>query len=294
MIVKTILRIILLTAVINCCFSITPATSQTIKKTEIKPQNSSVIEQPIRVISFATREIVKEGEVIPIKVWVESDIMDSATVTLFFAQENMELKEQNPQLVSLPMNYPVSFTLTNVKEGKYNIYIQISGKNKRTNKTITANQQIKDLEVKSSEQVIVKLFSHPLSGVVIGTLLTYLTTSLSDLRGQRKEERQRKQWIVANLPAQLEANRQAVLKRQKAESESWMSKLLTEGYYSEIQRLEKTKPDEVDLGETLLKVGFDLREYEDKRSNNRLSEKDKEELEKRLKDTIEKIGALGS
>ena len=41
-----------------------------------------------------------------------------------------------------------------------------------------------------------------------------------------------------------------------------MSKLQMEGYYSELQQFAKKKPGQEDLAERLLKIAFDLRDYE--------------------------------
>jgi len=292
MIAKIISKVILLTVVVNCCFPLISFALQSPQEAEVKLQDSSGLEQPILVTSFANREIIQKGEVVTIKIWLESKLITSATVTLFFADENLLLNGNNSQQVDLPLNAPITFGLTGIRDGKSNILIHVLGKNKNTGETITTNQQIKGLEVKPLESVALKILSHPLSGVLIGALLTYLTTALNDYRGQRKEEKLRKQWIVANLPAQLEANRQSVIQGQEVESESWMGKLLTEGYYSEIQRLIKRNLTQVDLARALLEIGFLLKDYEYDRLNNRLIPQKQSDLVEKLSQAIVHLNEL--
>jgi hypothetical protein len=292
MIAKIISKVILLTVVMNCCFPLISFALQSPQEAEVKLQDSSGLEQPILVTSFANREIIQKGEVVTIKIWLESKLITSATVTLFFADENLLLNGNNSQQVDLPLNAPITFGLTGIRDGKSNILIHILGENKNTDETITTNQQIKGLEVKPLEPVALKILSHPLSGVLIGALLTYLTTALNDYRGQRKEENLRKQWIVANLPAQLEANRQSVIQGQEVEPESWMGKLLTEGYYSEIQRLIKRNLTQVDLARALLEIGFLLKDYEYDRLNNRLIPQKQGDLAEKLSQAIVHLNEL--
>ncbi len=278
--------------VITSSLSPALANSQPKVTAEVQSQYSPVPEQPLRLKTFADRVAVKEGEIIKLKVWVESELIDSATVTVFFAEDRLALEGNNSTQVSLPMNSPVTFTFIGKNAGQSNILTYVSGIAKKTNKMITTSQQIKGLEVKGADQWWSKLFSNPLSGVFIGALLTFLTTLLNDYREQRRKKIQRNQWLVANLPAQLEANRLAVLNGRETDSESWMSNLLTEGYYTEIQQMIEQKHDRGDLAQALLEAGFRLRDYEYERSNNRLTSNKQDELAKKLTEVIEKLRKL--
>lgn len=278
--------------VITSSLSPALANSQPKVTAEVQSQYSPVPEQPLRLKTFADRVAVKEGEIIKLKVWLESELIDSATVTVFFAEDRLALEGNNSTQVSLPMNSPVTFTFIGKNAGQSNILTYVSGIAKKTNKMITTSQQIKGLEVKGADQWWSKLFSNPLSGVFIGALLTFLTTLLNDYREQRRKKIQRNQWLVANLPAQLEANRLAVLNGRETDSESWMSNLLTEGYYTEIQQMIEQKHDRGDLAQALLEAGFRLRDYEYERSNNRLTSNKQDELAKKLTEVIEKLRKL--
>ncbi len=289
---KNLLSVILLVIVITSSLSPALANSQPKVTAEVQSQYSPVPEQPLRLKTFADRVAVKEGEIIKLKVWVESELIDSATVTVFFAEDRLALEGNNSTQVSLPMNSPVTFTFIGKNAGQSNILTYVSGIAKKTNKMITTSQQIKGLEVKGADQWWSKLFSNPLSGVFIGALLTFLTTLLNDYREQRRKKIQRNQWLVANLPAQLEANRLAVLNGRETDSESWMSNLLTEGYYTEIQQMIEQKHDRGDLAQALLEAGFRLRDYEYERSNNRLTSNKQDELAKKLTEVIEKLRKL--
>jgi hypothetical protein len=234
---------------------------------QVKPET-----KPLRLETFADRKILKEREEIGIKVWIDSELIDRAAVTVFFPQSQLDLKEdlscQDGQKknssceVTLPRNTPVTFAFTGKKVGKFNVLIQVSGQDKKTNKEITERQLIQDLEIQEQAQWWSTLFSNPLLGVVIGGVLTIITTILTNYLQNLWAKSQRRRWVLTNLPAQLEVTYQAVCEGREAGFELWMDKLQTEGYYTELQQFAKQKPGQEDLAERLLKIAFDLRDYE--------------------------------
>ena len=235
--------------------------------------------------TFADRVVVKEGEIINIKAWVESELMDSVTVAVFFAKDRLALKGDDSRKVSLPISSPITFTFTGREVGKSNVLTYVSGLNKETNKMITTSQQIQGIEVRAPAQKWSALLSSPLSGVILGAILTFLTTVLitimTDHLEKRGEKSKRRQWVLTNLPAQLEATSLAVHEGREAKFELWMDKLLTEGYYTELQQLIK-KED----AEKILKTGFRLRDYERDRQETYL------DVKERYQDDAEKLSEI--
>lgn len=153
-------------------------------------------------------------------------------------------------------------------------------------------KEIQNIEVKSLDQ----WWSQPsfftsLFGVILGTLLTLITTFLLSYFQKREEREKRKQWILGNLVAQLKENHSAILNLQKAKYTSWMSKLLTEGYDIEFQQL--TKQQNKILLSNLFEIEQDLIDYEDDRSKNRLSNKKKYDLATKINQAITNIQNLG-
>jgi len=69
--------------------------------------------------------------------------------------------------VELPKTTPVNFAFIGKKSGKFNLLIQVSGPDKKTEKAITKRQLIENLEIQAKTSWWTKLFSSPLIGVVI-------------------------------------------------------------------------------------------------------------------------------
>ena len=250
-------------------------------KTQVKPET-----KPLRLETFSDRKTLKEGEEIGVKVWIDSEFIDRATVTAFFPESQLELNEELSCQdgvkknfsceVDFPRSKPVNFTFTGIKKGKFSLLIQVSGENTKTQQEITERQQIQDIEVQEQAQWWSKLLSSPFFGVLFGGVLTIGTTVFTNWLQNQWAKRQRSQWIETNLPAQLEVTRQAIFQRRETGFELWMDKLRTEGYYTELQRFAKGKPGHEDLAEQLLSIAFRLRDYESDRQTFPLRELEKE------------------
>jgi hypothetical protein len=260
---KPILGICLWIVAISLPFSPVFAESQT----QVKPETKH-----LRLETFTDRKLLKEGEEMGIKVWINSDLLDRAIVKVFFPQRQLELKEdlscqdgikKNSSCeVALPRSTPVAFGFTGKNIGKFNVLIQVLGQDKKTKKEISERQLIQDIEVQEQAQWFSKLLSNPLLGVLIGGALTIITTILTNYLQNLWAKSQRRQWVLTNLPAQLELTYQAVCQGRETGFELWIDKLRTEGYYTELQQFAKQKPGQEDLAERLLKIAFELRDYE--------------------------------
>lgn len=228
--------------------------------------------KPLRLETFTDRKTLKEGEEIGIKVWIDSELIDRATVTVFFPESQLELKKalscqdgvkKNSSCeVDIPRSKPVNFAFTGRKNGKFSLLIQVSGQDKKTKKEITERLQIQDIEVQAQAPWWDKLLSSPFFGVFFGGVLTIGTTACTNWLQSKWAKRQRRQWIETNLPAQLEVTRQAIGQGRETGFELWMDKLRTEGYYTELQQFARQKPGQENLAERLLNIAFRLRDYE--------------------------------
>lgn len=230
--------------------------------------------KPLRLETFIDRKTLNTDEEIRIKVWIDSDskLINNATVTVFFPENQLELREdlscqdgvkKNFSCqVDLPRVNAVNFTFTGRKNGKFSVLVQVLGQDKKTKKEITERQQIQDIEVQTQAQWWSKLFSSPLLGVFIGGVLTIGTTAFTNWLQSRWAKRQRRQWIISNLPAQLEVTHQAICQGRETGFELWMDKLRNEGYYTELQQFARQKTGQENLAERLLSIAFRLRDYE--------------------------------
>ncbi len=219
-------------------------------------------------------------------------MMDTATVFILLPKEQLVLQGADSQTVSLPMDAPITFTLTGKFVGRSNVLLYVSGINKNTKEVMTLSQQIDGIEIQALTPWWLKLFSNSLFGVLIGALLTFGTTLVNDYRQSNREKKQRKQWLIANLPAQLEANRIAVEQGKAAQFETWISKLLTEGYYAELRDLAEQKNIQNNLVHSLIEISFCLHDYEHDRTRMRLTKEKQETLASKLSETIEILGDL--
>src|ERR1044071_7587828 len=186
---------------------------------------------------FADRATLKVGEDINLTVWVQSQATDSIEVKVFYAAEHLQLVGRDSQIISLPQNAPLMFSLKGLKAGKTNLLVRASGKSKDKNEPLMATQRINGIEVQEQTYSLKSILSNSLFGALFGVLLTFATTYLIDRRQRRKEAMQRKQWLTATLPAQIELHRLAINKSQEIDPEVWLSKMMTDGTYKDLQEL---------------------------------------------------------
>ena len=192
--------------VIAISLNFSPVLAQS--ETQVKPETKL-----FRIEIFSDRKTLKEGEEIGIKVWIDSESIDIATVTVFFPDSLLELNEElscqngvKKKLsceVALPRSNPIDFVFTGIKLGKFNLLVQVSGKNTKTQQEITERQQIQNIEIQAQAQRWSNILSNPLFGVLFGGLLTIGTTIFTNYLQRQWAKRQRRQWIETNLPAQL-------------------------------------------------------------------------------------------
>ena len=116
-----------------CFFTLLPAYSQTQANTNSQTQNSVVQKQPLSLDVFIDRMIIKEGESFTGKIWVASEDISSATVTVFFSKDHLQWKDTNVNKLAsdipLPMKDPINLLFTGKCIGKSNILIRVSGHN---------------------------------------------------------------------------------------------------------------------------------------------------------------------
>jgi hypothetical protein len=249
--------------------------------------------QPLRLETFANRLIAKKGESIDIRVWVESTVVDSATVTVFYAHDQLALTTGASSLtVSLPAEGLMTFTFLAQNPGKSNILVHATGIHRETNERVSASGHIQGIEVQPGLLSLGLGFSTSLLGVILGALLTLGTTRLNERRQRHREDAQRRRWVTEDLPAQLASDRAAVLAGRETKFEAWRGKLLSEGYYGELERLAAPHSDLRDLGQQLMEMGLGLQEYEERRLRERLDLPFQRQLADQLADHIGKIGAL--
>lgn len=246
---------------------------------------------------FADRDVINKGEQVNLKVWVKSQEMNSAIITVFYADKYLQPLEPKPkqkgivwQDVDLSQKSLVNFSFTGVSTGKYNLYIEVVGTNKKNQKIPPTRLQLKGLEVKESESFVWKLLSNSLVGVFLGAILTFFFTLFNDYREQNKAKVKRQKLIISNLIAHLEANLLAVKNREKTRHTELMNLFLKEGYYTEIQNFLRQKNE--GLAQDLLKICFNLQEYDQELLAKGFREDKKNYLEKelpKLKDKLEDL-----
>jgi len=249
---------VILVAAMASIFALAAVASQAQVAADAGARTPPAEKEPLRLETFADRLAVKRGESIDVKVWVASKLIESGTVTVHFAQDQLVLEGAPSR--PLPKGLLLSFIFRAKSTGKSNILVRVEGTHKDTKETITASQHIEGIEVQGGAQWWSPLFSSSLFGVVIGALLAFLTTWLNERRQRRGEERQRQQWIIANLPAQLEFDRAAALDGRETNFASWRGKLLTEGYYADLARLTGQEADPKGIAQALIRAGFRLQD----------------------------------
>jgi hypothetical protein len=283
---RSLLNLSLIVVSIVFIFHLTTAVAQDQNKFD-SSDSLSVSEPPIRLTMLPDQEVVKVGEKVAIQVLVESSSIKAAKATISFPTTNFELQGSSSQTFDLPMASPLVFTLVSRRPGKCNMLMHVSGVNLKTNKQISVSQKLLGLEVKVASFWWQGLSSSTLSGVFLGALLTVLTTFFNDYRQRRKEEAQRRHWLIKILPTQLEADRLAILAERETMTELWMSKLLTEGYYTDLWRVAEQKQLSSNPASLLLKLGFDVRNYEKDRVDKRVASTQREALDGKLIEVIE-------
>jgi hypothetical protein len=253
-------------------------------------QNPPVLKEPMRLEIFADRSVVKERESIKVSVWVEPRLLESGVVTVHFAEDQLVL--DGAASYSLPRDFPITFALRGKHPGKANILVRAQGIYKDTQETITASQRLEGIEVQALASWWAPLSSSSLLGVVIGALLTFGATWLHERRQRRREKAQRQQWVLAHLPGLLAFDRAAVHESRETQFESWRSRLLTEGYYAEVEKLTGQHTNLKDLANKLISTGFLLQDYEDRRVQKRLEPQLQQRLETELDEIIKGIKKL--
>lgn len=283
-----ILILIVIVLIINPIYKKNKALAEPI----IQPQQIVSSEKGLHLQAFVDRTKIKVDETIIIRVWLESELIDSATVSIFYVKEKIEPQGTSHRTVSLPMKVPIIFSFTGKDFGNTNVFIHASGINQKNNQSITSSQQISGIEVQEPVKLWSGLISNPLAGVIVGALLTFGIALLNDFSQRSREKAQRKHWVLATLPAQLTTNCIAVNREEKAQFETWESKLLTEGYYTELQDLAGRKHNQKEIARMLVEVSFDLRTYEQHRTQKRLTKEEKENLENKLVEIVNSLEAL--
>ncbi|ETX00315.1 MAG: hypothetical protein ETSY1_11695 [Candidatus Entotheonella factor] len=227
---------------------------------------------------FATRTSLKLGEHLHVQVW--SERIANATATIFFAERQLQLEGTRKQPLK---DTTAIFALRALRTGKSNIMVRIEGMDQITQKPVTVSRQIQNIDVQPQINWS-SWFPASLFGVLLGALLTFSATWLHEQRQRRSEALQRHRWLTAQLPALLHADLQAVLNTQQTQFQLWTDKLLAEGYYTDLHDLAQPHANLQDMAQRLMQVSFRLRDYEDQRTRERLSESLQQELAATLAD----------
>lgn len=243
---------------------------------------------------YADRAIVKKGEIINIRALVASDLVDSVTFTPTAAENCLELQGKASETVSVPMKEPVKFVVLAKQPGKCNVLLSAEGLSKETQKPILAFSQLEGLEVQASKRPWTTWASHSLTGVFLGSLLTFCVTWINEFRQNKLKESQRRKWLIQTLPILLTENLVAIEQEKSLQIKPWENKLLVEGYYADLQDLITKKEASEDLPSELMRIGFLLRDYEKDRQTNRLTSQNTKEICLRLDRAINSIKKLGN
>jgi hypothetical protein len=253
-------------------------------------QSPPVLKEPLQLEIFADRSVVKDRESIKVSVWVESSILESGSVTVLVAEDQLVLN--GAASYSLPRNSPIIFALRGKHPGKSNILVRMQGVHKDTKEMVSASQRLEGIEVQARTSWWSPLPSSSLLGVAVGALLTFGATWLHERRQQRREKVQRRRWVLVHLPALLAFDRTAVQQSRETRFESWRSRLLTEGYYAEVEQLIGQHTNLKDLANKLISTGFLLQDYEDRRVQKRLEPQLQQHLETELDEIIRGLKRL--
>jgi len=233
---------------------------------------------PLKIQAYADRAIAKSGETIIIRVLVTSDLVDSITFTSTAAENCLELQNKASETVLMPMKEPVKFSALAKNPGKCNVLLYAEGLNKDTQKSMVSVSQIEGLEVQAPTQPWITWSSHSLTGVFLGSLLTFFVTWANDFRQKKLEKDRRREWLLKTLPTHLSVNQVAIEKEKSIQVELWENKLIMEGYYSDLQDFAREKGDSENLLSELIEISFLLRDYEQDRKAARLTAQTKKKL----------------
>lgn len=236
----------------------------------------------LEIQAYADRIFAESGETINIYALATSDFADSITFTSTTVENCLELQGKASETVDMPMKEPVKFVLLAKNPGKCNVLLYAEGLSKDTQQPLIGVSQIKGLEVQTQTRPWATWASHSLTGVFLGSLLTFVVTWANDFRQRKMEKKQRREWTFKTLPTHLAVSRVSIDQEKAIQVEPWENKLLMEGYYSDLQDLVRGKEDAGDLPSELIRIGFLLRDYEQDRKTNRLTPQKKKELYLRL------------
>jgi hypothetical protein len=253
-------------------------------------QNQSPPREPVRLEIFTDRLIVKEQEGLTLSVWVESRLLESGTLTVHLAQDQLHLEGTASR--PLPQTFPLTFALRGQRPGKSSILVRLAGTHKDTKEAITASQRLEGIEVQARTPWWSPLLTSSLLGVMLGALLTFRATWLHERRQRRRERAQRQQWVLTHLPALLSFDRNAVRTGRETRLESWRNKLLNEGYYTELEQLTEPHATLSNLASRLIHTGFLVQDYEESRARKRLEPQVQQHLEQELEAIIQGIKQL--
>lgn len=286
--------LILLTTFPICSVSAKPIKTNT---HVINSAINSTLAPSINIETFLDRRSIQYGESINLKVWINSKITDSVDIQVFYSEDRLLLNNKKYRTVKLPINQPERFTFRGLKYGKYDLYLRITGINKNNNIPFVEHKIVRDIEVKRSlaHQTISKLISGTLPGVIVGTILGLMVTLFNNSQQEKKENKQRKKWIVQTLPSQLKRHELAIRKAKPVRYQWYMNKLLKEGYYDDLLQLIAKKSLSGNLAEELLDLEWKFKEYEKEKNQSTLNDKFsnvQKELQKNIFDLINNLQKL--
>jgi hypothetical protein len=252
--------------------------------------NEAEPKSDLKLEVFTDRNTIRKGEQLTLTVWLQSSLTDAVEVRIFFSAPQLNLKGSSLQKVSLPQSQPTTFNFTGAKPGKSNVFVQVSGIRRENGEPLLASQHINGIEVQAQPFSAGGILSNSLFGALLGALfgafLTVGTTYWAELRQKRKEALQRRRWLTASLPAEIETDRLAVERSQKVNVEGWTSKVAIEGYYSDLQELTRKRPPLGNLVNDLIEISWLMRLYEQERLQDRLTDDSRDALIAKLDSVV--------
>ena len=104
--------LLIVVAEIVCVLALGLTDVQAQDTSNVQVQVSLAQAPPLRLKAFADRAVVKKAERFTVRVWVMSEVVDTADLTIFFAEEHLSLQEGSPtRSVILPMTAPSALFL---------------------------------------------------------------------------------------------------------------------------------------------------------------------------------------
>lgn len=290
-----LILIIIVVSMIDFFFMLPAFVAHSQQPTLVNPQlqTPSEPEQVLWLNVFVDRTVVQEEENFEVKVWIQSRMVKSGTVTVFFAKDRLQLKGKESVSFSLPMTSPITLAFMGKSGGKSNMFIYVSGINPVTKESITVTHQIDEIEVKAKAPLWSRWSSGPLSGVFVGALLSFVGTFFYEQRQHHKKLNQYKGWITFTLPKKITDACNAIDMGRETKLDSWLDdKLLIKEYSGELQQLAKKYPNLKNLLSKLLGTSRRLQEYEKLRKTNELTQGLKDDLIAKLDEIIEGLSRL--